>query len=209
MLSPVALRLSISNPLIFLNPQPPNLLPELPDQEDDGRPPREDIVLSGNVVLSLAKPVRIEALVVSLRCHSEINFPDRAFEKALIFDRDLEIKLGDETLKTGDHAFEWSFVIPTDVPTFERGNPFGTTKHVVKARTKGAGVLGDVEKVLPWWPVASPKLETNPDDVDPGMVPTLDIRYEDTSPLLGVRPPLLLTGISATDRCLRSRTSSS
>jgi hypothetical protein len=77
----------------WVHPQPP---PDYHIGSYENLAPRRDYVLTGIVVVNLAKARRAKKLVVDFICEARLAFPDREWEDDIIFERTLEI--GDEAV---------------------------------------------------------------------------------------------------------------
>ncbi len=74
----------------FVHPDPPDRT----GQSYALASPRRDYVLTGLVVVNLAKTRRAKKLVVRFVCEARLAFPDQEWEDDVIYERTLEI--GDE-----------------------------------------------------------------------------------------------------------------
>lgn len=122
-------------------------------------------ILSGSLILKFSKPKEVRKIIISLCGQSYIGFNDRPYEYQTILSKDLELDLADQLfncpkdqhpqpgsvhfnpqyktfiLDKGDYRFNWSFILPPDLPPYERGQ-FGRTTHKVMARVKLGSGLG-------------------------------------------------------------------
>ncbi|KAI7955988.1 hypothetical protein MJO29_007387 [Puccinia striiformis f. sp. tritici] len=121
-------------------------------------------ILSGALILKFSKPREIRKILISLCGQSYIGFNDRPYEYQTILAKELEIDLDGQLLNNldqhpspgsvhynpqyktyildkGNYRFNWSFILPPDLPPYERGQ-FGRTTHKVVAKVKLGSGLG-------------------------------------------------------------------
>ncbi|CAH7670231.1 hypothetical protein BY996DRAFT_4586006, partial [Phakopsora pachyrhizi] len=121
-------------------------------------------VLSGTLLLKISKPKELKKIVISLWGQSYIGFNDRPYEHQTVIAKDIKIDLMNQLihmrnqhpnpgsvtynqdhntflLDKGDYWFGWSFILPSELPPYERGQ-FGRTTHKVIAKVKFASGLG-------------------------------------------------------------------
>ncbi|KAH9819290.1 hypothetical protein DFH28DRAFT_1122913 [Melampsora americana] len=120
-------------------------------------------ILTGSLVLKLLRPKEIKKVVISLWGQSYIGFNDRPYEHQTILSTDLEIDLATQlylprqhpnpgkvhynashntyVLDKGHYRFCWSFILPPDLPPYERGQ-FGRTIHKVIGKVRFASSVG-------------------------------------------------------------------
>ncbi|OAV96273.1 hypothetical protein PTTG_09726 [Puccinia triticina 1-1 BBBD Race 1] len=156
-------------PALFPAFQPPSPL-HPPSSDHPTVPPSIDeldsrsTILSGSLILKFSKPKEIRKIVISLCGQSYIGFNDRPYEYQTILDKELEVDLEAQLLSSpnqhpspgsvhynsqyktyildkGNYRFHWSFILPPDLPPYERGQ-FGRTTHKVVAKVKLGSGLG-------------------------------------------------------------------
>ncbi|EGG12899.1 uncharacterized protein MELLADRAFT_101517 [Melampsora larici-populina 98AG31] len=120
-------------------------------------------VITGTLVLKLLRPKEIKKVIISLWGQSYIGFNDRPYEHQTILSTDLEIDLATQlylpcqhpnpgkvhynashktyVLDKGHYRFCWSFILPPDLPPYERGQ-FGRTIHKVIGKVRFASSVG-------------------------------------------------------------------
>lgn len=120
-------------------------------------------VLTGTLVLKLLRPKEVKKVIISLWGQSYIGFNDRPYEHQTILSTDLEIDLATQlnlprqhpnpgkfhynashktyVLDKGHYRFCWSFILPPDLPPYERGQ-FGRTIHKVIGKVRFASSVG-------------------------------------------------------------------
>ncbi|TIA70912.1 hypothetical protein E3P91_02859 [Wallemia ichthyophaga] len=140
LLSLPAINLSLHSSIVFLHPR-------LNDnnEDDDGSvslpPPssEDEDVIRGVVELYLPSSRKIHGIEVRLIGSQCINFPSGAYETFPVLDKFVEI---DKTyLEKGTHKFEFSIIIPSSTPGYERC-AYGRVYYYVRAKAISAGPLG-------------------------------------------------------------------
>lgn len=112
------------------------------------------------MTLWLPKPRTLRHLSVQLLGRQDIGWADnRPYETSIILDREVTLhdSLGAKEeqahlkLDKGEHTFEFSILVPSSTPTYER-SPYGRVRHRVIAKSRGLGKMGtdctSVEKEL-------------------------------------------------------------
>ncbi|ORY80773.1 hypothetical protein BCR35DRAFT_304355 [Leucosporidium creatinivorum] len=128
----------------------------------DENTPTNDPVVQGTVTLLLPKARTLRHLAVRVLGRQDIGWSDnRPYESSIVLDREVTLhdslssKSDDDDahlrLERGEHTWEFSIIVPSSTPTYER-SPWGRVRHRVVARAKGLGKLGSevtsVEKEL-------------------------------------------------------------
>ncbi|KAG0151326.1 hypothetical protein CROQUDRAFT_719820 [Cronartium quercuum f. sp. fusiforme G11] len=120
-------------------------------------------ILSGTFELKLLRPKELKKIIISLWGQSYIGFNDRPYEHQTILSNDVEIDLGSQLylsnqhpepgkvhynsshktylLDKGHYRFNWSFILPSNLPPYERGQ-FGRTIHKVIGKVKFSSSVG-------------------------------------------------------------------
>jgi hypothetical protein len=116
------------------------------------QPSRADLASSHRVTLFLPKARTLRHLSVRVIGRQDIGWSDhRPHESFISLDREVTLhdslssKNDDDgahlKLEKGEHTWEFSILIPSSTPTYER-SPWGRVRHRVIARAKGLGKLG-------------------------------------------------------------------
>ncbi|SCV70729.1 BQ2448_3491 [Microbotryum intermedium] len=106
----------------------------------DSAPSREPIV-SGTVLLSLpsAKAVNRIKVVLEGLCDAFGGYVS-PYEKSTTMHKEVFVDLNGEVLPAGNHAFNFSFIIPSNTAVYQNCN-FGRVRHFVKATACFTGAL--------------------------------------------------------------------
>ena len=109
--------------------------------DDNFEPPEseDEDVIRGVVELYLPSSRKIHGIEVRLIGSQCINFPSGAYETFPVLDKALEIEK--TYLEKGTHKFEFSIIIPSSTPGYERC-AYGRVYYYVRARALNAGPLG-------------------------------------------------------------------
>lgn len=141
LLSLPAINLHLHSSIVFLHPRSN----ENNDEDDDSSinlpPPasEDEDVIRGVVELYLPSSRKIHGIEVRLIGSQCINFPSGAYETFPVLDKYVEI---DKTyLEKGTHKFEFSIIIPSSTPGYERC-AYGRVYYYVRAKAISAGPLG-------------------------------------------------------------------
>ena len=122
------LSISVDTPLVYVNPSDSNRF--------DGR-----TALSGSVVLTPSPGRRFDALTVTVRGQSSLDFPSGHHEDAVVFERRLRLLIPREARDQSTQVFKWRFGLPSDIaPSYD--GPAGRISYSATATTSG-GLLPD------------------------------------------------------------------
>ncbi|ORY91745.1 hypothetical protein BCR35DRAFT_286729 [Leucosporidium creatinivorum] len=129
-----SLSLTLSEDMVFVHPsqfEPDLLLPST------GRDP----LIFGTALLSLpsAKAVNKIRVVFEGLCDAS-GGSGQPYESSTTLHKELEIDLKGEIIEAGDHAFNFSFIVPSNTAPYQRCN-YGRTRHSVKATASFAGAF--------------------------------------------------------------------
>ncbi|KAI5475003.1 Arrestin-like, N-terminal and Immunoglobulin E-set domain protein [Pseudohyphozyma bogoriensis] len=134
------LRVEVEQSSIFLHPSPnPSLLPS------EG----SDQLLRGTVTLTLPHPRKLSGLKVVfdgiMSYNGGVGFP---YEEEQVLLKELEIDLKNEVLPAGESTYEFTFIVPSNSPEFQR--------FYAIAKTSGTWNSGLKSAVAPVYPLGNP-----------------------------------------------------
>lgn len=103
--------------------------------------PTNDPLLNGVVVLELPKPKRLKGLFVKLVRHTNICFPDYAYEFGQSVEAEVSIQASEESSKEervydkGKHSFAFTLILPSSIAPYERSQ-YGRVFYKLVATAK-------------------------------------------------------------------------
>ncbi|KAL8276760.1 hypothetical protein RQP46_010816 [Phenoliferia psychrophenolica] len=102
----------------------------------------EDPEIRGTVLLSLPSKRAIKSIRVELTglCDA-YGGAGWKYESSTTLQKHLDLELGDEVLAAGNHAFNFSFIVPSSTAVYQR-SIFGRVRHYVKATVEcSSGIM--------------------------------------------------------------------
>ncbi|GAA5927512.1 hypothetical protein JCM3775_006004 [Rhodotorula graminis] len=142
--------------------------------------PSQDPVVHGTTLIKLPsrKAIRRVKVVLEGLCDA-CGGGALPYETTSVLSKSLEHDLAGEVFEAGNHAFNFTFIIPSSTPASQR-SCYGRTRYYVKALVEFDGMLngGVVSPPVALWISANPS--------PPGEIPfPLDLSFQHFSPDLG------------------------